>query len=67
MLKDYHLCQNHECPSSNVCLRFLSKSNDGRQVYALFEPDENGECEYFIEEVDEPSVSVWKTKKYAQT
>jgi hypothetical protein len=50
-----------------VCLRFLNKSNNKRQVYALFQPDDTGKCEYFIEDFDEPTVSVWKTEKYAQT
>jgi hypothetical protein len=60
-MSDFALCQNNQCPSSNSCLRFLGKSNDEQQVYAIFQPDDKDECEYFIEEIDEPSVSVWKT------
>jgi hypothetical protein len=64
MLNDFALCKNNKCPSAMLCLRFLTRREDDRQVYALFQPDETGKCEYFIEEIDEPSISVWKVNKY---
>lgn len=64
MLKDFAKCKNKDCPSRLVCSRYLLQNTNNNQVYALFQPDENGKCEYFIQWTNEPSISVWKTDKY---
>ena len=47
-MPDIAMCQNKECPLREKCYRFKAEPSD-YQSYAEFKPDENGECDNFIE------------------
>jgi hypothetical protein len=46
-MADISMCLNKECKKRRQCYRFTAPANESWQTYADFEPDENGECEYF--------------------
>ena len=48
-MPDIALCKNYICPLSERCHRFLAKPSDFVQAYDEFEPNDEGECDYFIE------------------
>lgn len=47
-MPDISLCKNYICPLSEQCYRFKAKPDEYLQVYAEFEPDDDGNCDYFI-------------------
>lgn len=49
MNDDMSKCANKKCPSAKMCDRFTYKSRSKYQTYSDFEPDGEGQCEYFIE------------------
>lgn len=47
-MPDITMCQNAACPKAGICYRFTAKPSE-RQSYAVFSPDENGNCESFLQ------------------
>ena len=48
-MADFSLCKNYLCPMSENCDRFTTKPDHYYQSYSEFEPDDDGNCDYFIE------------------
>ena len=48
-MADFSLCKNYLCPMSEKCKRFTTKPDHHYQSYSEFEPDDDGNCEYYIE------------------
>ena len=48
-MPDITLCTNDDCPKKWNCYRYLCVSESPRQSYALFEPDKNGNCDFYRE------------------
>lgn len=57
-MADISLCKNYFCPLAEKCERFTGTPNSYRQSYSNFEPDDEGNCEYFI------SNETFKTEDY---
>jgi hypothetical protein len=47
-MPDISLCKNKICPLSEQCYRFKAQPDEFRQAYSEFEPDDDGNCEFFI-------------------
>lgn len=45
---DITLCANKDCPLIDKCYRFQAKGST-YQSWSRFEPNENGECDHFME------------------
>ena len=45
-MPDIAKCDNDKCPLKEQCYRWTSEP-DEYQSYAHFEPDKEGECEYY--------------------
>ena len=43
------MCKNKDCKLKEDCYRFRAIPNQYRQSYANFKPDEEGECDHFVE------------------
>lgn len=52
-MPDFALCKNYICPLSERCRRFTSKPDEYLQSYAEFEPDDEGNCDFFMELIDQ--------------
>jgi hypothetical protein len=48
-MPDFSMCKNYLCPLSEKCYRFTAKPDPMWQSYALFEPESDGTCLYFID------------------
>lgn len=48
-MPDISMCQNTQCADRLTCYRFNATPTPGRQAYADFAPDENGECAHYWE------------------
>jgi hypothetical protein len=55
-MPDISMCQNQLCPLRETCYRFTATPDTPYQCYAVFKPDENGECDYY-----------WPDEKIKQT
>jgi hypothetical protein len=42
------ICVNDTCPQREQCYRYIAEPGE-RQSFSMFTPDENGECENFLE------------------
>jgi len=51
-MSDISLCKNHLCPLSDECKRFNTVPHDIYQSYQDFEPDDDGNCDFFIQMPD---------------
>jgi hypothetical protein len=47
-MPDITMCENNACPLRRKCERFMA-SPSPIQAYDRFTPDENGECNMFME------------------
>lgn len=47
-MPDISLCKNYICPLSEQCYRFVAKPDELVQAYSEFEPDDEGNCEHFM-------------------
>ena len=47
-MPDITMCVNKTCPVRGKCYRYMAiPSSHNRQSYAMFKPDDTGECEAF--------------------
>lgn len=53
-MPDIVMCENKECPWASKCYRQMAEPDSYRQSYSHFEPDDDGECEWFM------SLSSWR-------
>lgn len=49
-MSDITKCLNAECPKRFSCYRWTAPHHDYWQAICMFEPDENGKCEYYWED-----------------
>lgn len=49
-MPDITLCSNFTCPMRYKCTRGNSEPDEYAQSYSEFEPNMNGECDYFLED-----------------
>lgn len=54
-MPDISMCSNDECPLVKKCYRHEAEPTPMMQAYSEFTPDDDGECEYFME--------IWKRKE----
>jgi len=47
MNSDITLCKNTECLRKHSCYRYTASPNAEWQSYAMFNEDENGECNHY--------------------
>jgi len=47
-MPDIVMCENKECYLASKCYRQVAEPDSYRQAYAHFEPDDDGECEWFM-------------------
>jgi len=47
-MPDISLCKNYICPLAEQCYRFTAKPDEYFQAYSEFEPDDDGNCDYFM-------------------
>lgn len=50
-MPDITMCMNNTCAKRNDCFRFFAFPNPHNQAYQFFMPEENGECEFYIESI----------------
>jgi len=48
-MADISMCLNKDCPKKEQCYRFTAPPDEPYQWYSEFKPDENGECEDFVD------------------
>lgn len=53
MIFDITFCANRNCPKAKICKRSVLRLEGIKNIphylsYAGFQPDKNGNCEYFI-------------------
>jgi hypothetical protein len=50
-MPDIAMCKNYLCPLSEKCYRFTARPSM-MQSYALFEPEDDGTCLYYMKNND---------------
>ena len=52
-MPDISMCMNEECQKKESCYRFTATPNPYSQCYIGAKPEENGECQWYIEKESE--------------